>query len=67
MEHGLGLIDHHDLRSACAAGRARDTKTLTGRPFTKLFLFTAPARLFRGGPLAPIWYAPQHAFDSVPP
>jgi hypothetical protein len=37
---------------------------ITERPLTKLFLFTTPARLFRDGPLAPVWYAPQHAFDN---
>jgi len=39
---------------------------ITERPFTKLFLFTTPARLFREGPLAPVWYAPQHAHDGAP-
>jgi hypothetical protein len=38
---------------------------ITERPSTKLFLFTTPSRLLRDGPLAPIWYAPQHAFDDA--
>jgi hypothetical protein len=43
---------------------SRQVARITERPLTKLFLFTTPARLFRDGPLAPIWYAPQHAFDG---
>lgn len=38
---------------------------ITERPLTKLFLFTTPERLFRHGPLAQIWYAPQHAHDDA--
>ena len=38
---------------------------ITESPLTKLFLFTTPARLSTRGPLAPIWYAPQHAHDAV--
>ena len=44
---------------------SRQVARITERPLTKLFLFTTPARLFRDGPLAPIWYAPQHAFDDA--
>jgi hypothetical protein len=44
---------------------SRQVARITERPLTKLFLFTTPARLFRDGPLAPIWYAPQHAFDQA--
>jgi hypothetical protein len=44
---------------------SRQVARITERPLTKLFLFTTPARLFRDGPLAPIWYAPQHAFDNA--
>jgi hypothetical protein len=43
---------------------SRKVAHITERPSTKLFLFTTPARVLRDGPLAPIWYAPQHAFDS---
>jgi hypothetical protein len=43
----------------------RQVAHITERPFTKLFLFTTPARLFREGPLAPIWYAPQHCYDGA--
>jgi len=44
---------------------SRQVARITGRPLTKLFLFTTPARLFREHPLAPIWYSPQHAFDPA--
>ena len=44
---------------------SRQVARITERPLTKLFLFTTPARLFRQGPFAPIWYAPQHAFDGA--
>ena len=44
---------------------SRQVARITERPLTKLFLFTTPARLFREGPLAPIWYAPQHAHDDA--
>jgi hypothetical protein len=44
---------------------SRQVARITERSLTKLFLFTTPARLFRDGPLAPIWYAPQHAFDGT--
>jgi hypothetical protein len=44
---------------------SRQVARITERPLTKLFLFTTPARLFREGPLAAIWYAPQHAYDGA--
>jgi hypothetical protein len=44
---------------------SRQVARITERPLTRLFLFTTPARLFRDGPLAPVWYAPQHAFDHA--
>jgi hypothetical protein len=44
---------------------SRQVARITERPLTKLFLFTTLARLFREGPLAPVWYAPQHAFDHA--
>jgi len=44
---------------------SRQVARITERPLTKLFLFTTPARLFQEGPLAPIWYAPQHAHDGA--
>jgi len=44
---------------------SRQVARITERPLTKLFLFTTPARLFRDGPLASIWYAPQLAFDNA--
>jgi hypothetical protein len=43
----------------------RQVARITERPLTKLFLFTTPVRLFREGPLAPVWYAQQHAFDHA--
>lgn len=44
---------------------SRQVARITERPLTKLFLFTTPARLFKEGPLASIWYAPQHAHDAL--
>jgi hypothetical protein len=44
---------------------SRKVANITQRPSTKLFLFTTPSRVLRHGPLAPIWYAPQHAFDDA--
>jgi hypothetical protein len=38
---------------------------ITERPATRLFLFTTPARLFAEDPLAPVWYAPEHAYDET--
>lgn len=43
---------------------SRQVVRITEHPLTKLFLFTTPARLVRDGPLATIWYAPQHAYDA---
>jgi len=44
---------------------SRKVANITERPSTKLFLFTTPSRVLQHGPLAPIWYAPQHAFDNA--
>jgi hypothetical protein len=44
---------------------SRQVARITESPLTKLFLFTTPTRLFREGAFAPIWYAPQHAFDNA--
>jgi Replication-relaxation len=44
---------------------SRQVARITESPLTKLFLFTTPTRLFRNGAFAPIWYAPQHAFDGA--
>jgi hypothetical protein len=44
---------------------SRKVAHITQRPSTKLFLFTTPARVLQHGPLGPIWYPPQHAFDNV--
>jgi hypothetical protein len=44
---------------------SRKVAQITKRPSTKLFLFTTPSRVLEHGPLAPIWYAPQHAFDNA--
>jgi Replication-relaxation len=44
---------------------SRKVTHITGRPTTNLFLFTTPSRVLQHGPLAPIWYAPQNAFDSA--
>jgi hypothetical protein len=44
---------------------SRQVARITEKPLTKLFLFTTPARLFRDGAFASIWYAPQHAFDAA--
>jgi hypothetical protein len=44
---------------------SRQVARITESPLTKLFLFTTPARLFREGAFAPIWYAPQHAFEGA--
>jgi hypothetical protein len=43
----------------------RQVARITEQPLTKLFLFTTPARLFRDGPLAPVWFAPQHPHDDA--
>jgi hypothetical protein len=44
---------------------SRQVVRITERPLTKFFLFTTPERLFSQGPLAPIWYAPQDAYDHA--
>ena len=44
---------------------SRKVTHITGRPTTNLFLFTTPSRVLQHGPLGPIWYAPQHAFDNI--
>jgi hypothetical protein len=44
---------------------SRKVAHITERPNTKLFLFTTPSRVLQHGPLAPIWYAPQRAFDNA--
>jgi hypothetical protein len=44
---------------------SRQVARITDSPGTKLFLFTTPSRLIRQNPLAPIWYAPQHAYDGA--
>jgi len=44
---------------------SRKVAQVTGRPSTRLFLFTTPSRVVQHGPLAPIWYAPHHAHDNA--